>query len=508
LISNEFQPYSEFLGTDPQTLKSVAVHNRGKWKVSRICRSYKILILILLGTLPLLNPLVRGDGVGYYAYVRSFLIEHDLNFEYDWLHANPSFRMNRVDELGNLTPQNFTVTHHLDNHFTVGPAILWAPFLAVVHGVILGLNSLGGQFQADGYSRPYLLTMALATALYGFAGICFAFALARRYVEEKWALTATIAIWFGSSLPVYMYLNPSWSHAHSAFAAGLFLWYWNRTSQLRSLAQWAVLGAISGIMVDIYYPNFILIIVIGIEALTAYAQLLLERTKRAQAIHLLLRHLLYMSLMAIVISPTFVTRQIIYGGAFHTGYTERWFWTNPKLSSVLFSSNHGLFSWTPLLVPAVFGLLLIWKQNRTVAISFVTVFLAYLYLIASYENWHGISSFGNRFFISLTPLFVLGLAMTLSYLSKFFTSGRRALLAELAVVSLFILWNVGLIFQWGAHLIPVRGPVSWKTVSYNQFVVVPAQIARFGERYLFRRRELMEQIEKQDVEKLKQESGE
>ena len=66
---------------------------------------------------------------------------------------------------------------------------------------------------------------------------------------------------------VYMYMNSSWSHADSAFAVGLFLWYWHRTMEHRSLIQWAVLGTISGLMIDIYYPNALLLIVPGLEAM-------------------------------------------------------------------------------------------------------------------------------------------------------------------------------------------------------------------------------------------------
>jgi len=172
----------------------------------------------------------------------------------------------------------------------------------------------------------------------------------------------------------------------------------------------------------------------------------------------------------------------------------------------MFSSNHGLFSWTPLLIPSVLGLALTWKQSRIVAISFVSVFLAFLYLIASYQDWHGISSFGNRFFVSLTPLFVLGLAMMLKTLGDFFVSRGRAFLVALLFVSLFVLWNIGLMVQWGLHLIPVRGPVSWKTVAYNQVAVVPFRIVRTGRNYLFRRSELIQRIEDQDVEQLKGET--
>jgi hypothetical protein len=37
------------------------------------------LLIFFLCTLPLVNPIVHGDGVGYYAYVRAPLIEHNFD---------------------------------------------------------------------------------------------------------------------------------------------------------------------------------------------------------------------------------------------------------------------------------------------------------------------------------------------------------------------------------------------------------------------------------------------
>ena len=185
-------------------------------------RYTQILLLLFFLTLPLVNPWVRGDGVGYYAYIRSLLVEHKLDFANDWRAANESFTMGRVRPDGTIDPLQYTRTGHLDNHFTVGPSMLWAPFLVPVHGVMLTLQRFGIKVQANGYSRPYLVTMALATALYGFLGLLISFRLACLYTDERWAFLATLGIWFASSLPVYMYFNPSWSHAHSVFAVAAF----------------------------------------------------------------------------------------------------------------------------------------------------------------------------------------------------------------------------------------------------------------------------------------------
>ena len=96
-----------------------------------------------------MNPWIRGDGVGYYAFARAPLIEHALNFTNDYLHANPSFRDPRVGEDGQPRKEFVTRTGHLDNHFTIGPALLWMPFLLVAHGGVLLARALGSPVAAD-----------------------------------------------------------------------------------------------------------------------------------------------------------------------------------------------------------------------------------------------------------------------------------------------------------------------------------------------------------------------
>ena len=97
----------------------------------------RALLALFLLSLPLVNPWVRGDGVGYYAYARAPLIEHSLDFTHDYQAANESFREGRLDESGQPKAAFRTITGHLDNHFTVGPALLWSPFLLVAHGGVL-----------------------------------------------------------------------------------------------------------------------------------------------------------------------------------------------------------------------------------------------------------------------------------------------------------------------------------------------------------------------------------
>jgi len=67
----------------------------------------------------------------------------------------------------------------------------------------------------------------------------------------------------------------------------------------------------------------------------------------------------------------------------------------------------------------------------------------------------------------------------------------------------FIIWNLGMIYQWGAHLIPARGPISFREAIYNQFFVVPQKLSGNLRTYVFHRHQLMQQIEQKDAEELR-----
>ena len=467
----------------------------------------KCLLLLFAFTIPLVNPWVRGDGVGYYAYARALLIEKRLDFEKDWLEANESYRLGRVGADGRILPDQYTSTGHLDNHFSVGPAILWSPFLATAHVLIKFSDAFGARIPATGFSWPYTTAMAFGTAIYGFLGLWLSFRIAGKLFKERWAFLATLGIWFGSSLPVYLYFNPSWSHAHSAFIVALFLSYWQRIQNAQRLFQWAVLGLLGGLMIDVYYANVFLLILPLVKSLHAY-KLGLQNTSSGERspARVFGADVVFLVFLLLAFSPMLISRWVIYGSPFSSGYISvaQWNWTSPVLGSLLFSADHGLLSWTPILTMAVAGLISLAWRDRSFGGSLLLVFVAFYYFIASYPDWDGISSFGNRFFISLTPLFVIGLACFFHWLGRVW-SERRASIVSASVTSLLIAWNLGLIFQWGTHLIPARGPISWREAAHNQVAVVPAQIIRTFEGYVTGRHQMMRHIEQQDLKQLRSE---
>jgi hypothetical protein len=466
----------------------------------KFSRYEKILLAIFVLTLPLVNPWVRGDGVGYYAFARSLLVQRNLDFTKDWEEANSSFRLLRTDEQGNVLPDQYTPTGHIDNHFSIGPAILWSPFLLIAHASVIAANALGKHISIDGFSLPYRLAMAIGTAFYGFLSLWISFQLARKYFSDRSAFLATVGIWFASSLPVYMYFNPSWSHAHSAFCVALFVWYWDRTRNGRTLTQWAILGAISGLMLNVYYLCGLLLLIPLLESLIKYASAL-DAKDFGRARQLLIANIIFLLATVVASLPSLISKRIIYGGFFDTGYTEKWYWSSPAFLKVIFSPDHGLFSWTPIILFSFAGLFLFRKKDSQLATFLLIVFAVHVYVVGCLQYWDGTSSFGSRYCLPLMVMFVLGLAAFLEWIVRF-SSSRRATIATWAVLGLLIAWNLGLIFQWGTHLIPARGPISWREAAYNQVAVVPVNAVRTIENYFSQRSQMMRRIEQEDMKLL------
>jgi hypothetical protein len=446
------------------------------------------LAIAFLLSAPFLHPIVNGDGVGYYAYVRSPLIDHNLSFSSDW--QNPAEDLEKIFLVNHFVDNPVTKTGHLPNFYAVGPAILWSPFLFATHFVVLALRHLGWQVAADGHSWPYLAAMAVATALYGFAGLFFSFAVARKFVEERWAFWATLGIWLATSVPVYIYLLPAWSHAHSVFVTSLFLWYWLRTLGTRTERQWLVLGLLSGLMVDVYQLNGVFILAAAYEVLATYARLLSTSAERAKLLGGALRkHVLFALGSLIALAPTFIAHQLVFGSPFRVGpYTLRmWNWTSPAFAEVLFSTTHGLLVFAPILVLSFAGLFCLRKLESTLGNISILIALVFYWLIASFPWWSGAVGLGNRFFVSLSPIFVLGLASLFSWAVHFWGESRAALLRVIPITLLFILWNLGLVYQWQTRLMPRYGAVYWPELMYNQFRIVPGRALRdFRERFFLR----------------------
>jgi len=93
------------------------------------------------------------------------------------------------------------------------------------------------------------------------------------------------------------------------------------------------------------------------------------------------------------------------------------------------------------------------------------------------ESWTVAGSFGQRRFVAVTPLLVVGLAAIIPAIR-----GWRSLVVAAAIV-LSIWWNLGLMAQFGLHLMD-RQRMSPSDNARVTFVKLPGQVPSIVWRYV------------------------
>jgi len=178
-----------------------------------------------------------------------------------------------------------------------------------------------------------------------------------------------------------------------------------------------------------------------------------------------------------VFSPQMIVWSVLYGQplALPQGASfMRWMAPHPFL--VLFSDNHGLFTWAPILFPAVIGIVALLRRDRNLALPIAVVIFASWYTNAAVADWWAGEAFGARRFLSLFPLFVLGLGIWLQpEVSTPVRPWRMAVVLVLGLMNGLLLLQYELVMKGLDQIAPV--PSGW----YNMWLVrfaVPIRIVR------------------------------
>jgi hypothetical protein len=105
----------------------------------------------------------------------------------------------------------------------------------------------------------------------------------------------------------------------------------------------------------------------------------------------------------------------------------------------------------------------------------------HLYVTGSVASWTLAGAFGQRRFIALTAVFVIGLAALGSRVGT-----RAAKLAIGIACVLCVWWNVGLMVQFGAGMMD-RQRLELLRNARTTFLVLPSAMPRLMYRYVFDR---------------------
>jgi hypothetical protein len=338
--------------------------------------------------------LVHSDGRGYYAYLPSVLLDGDLDFtnqiEEHW---DVSFSSELLEDR--------TETGLVQNKYPIGLALTLLPAFLVGHAIAW---ASGGWIVPDGYSWPYqVCCLAMIELLVWLTLRRIDEILTRRLgVPPLPTFLACLVLVFGTPYVYYTSVEPFMVHAVSAF--------W--------CTEVVALAINPAIRPKILWPTlaFAMAMALVCRPTNAYlAPLLifcLVQRVRADGWHATLTALPLACTALVPIGLQMLTWRILQGHwVAYSYHGEGFLWLHPALWQTLFSSRHGLFFWSPILLFAVVGLL------RRIREPFLCCWIASALLLwyanSAWHCWWFGAAFGARAFLELVGLFGVGLGLLL-----------------------------------------------------------------------------------------------
>lgn len=386
------------------------------------------------------------DNCFYFYWLRSPVIGGDFDFRDD------------VRDCGSFAPELFdyafsqppTPTGHMPNKYGVGWAVSTAPFYLAVDLAVRGFLALGGTgLVRDGYSPPYQWAVQLGQLTYACLGLGFAYALLRRWHDQNTALQALLIVWLGSFL--FYYQTSVLTMAHSITFGALAACYWctlRAGEEPGRLRFWLGIGFCGGLAVISRFQTGIYLLYPAVLALS-----LLRRVPQHWP-----RVLAGALAGAALISLQLGAWKIVYGSWLVDSYSgERFEWGNPQVLSVLFSPFHGLFYWSPILLPAAVAFVFSPVLRAGSRWTWAAVFLLCIHVNAAWSCWWFGSSFGSRAFEGCTLFCMFGLAEILRRVRE-----HRWLAPTLATTAiLLIAFNLAIAYGVRKNRIPMDEPVTY-----------------------------------------------
>ncbi len=417
---------------------------------------------------------VWSDGVAYFLYARSAVIDHDFEItdEYDYLDKAIPGQSKALEPLRKWSSRRADGT--LQAPWPRGAGLIMTPFYAAGYAAELAIAAYSGR-PANSYGVIPQTGFILGSVAFGLLGFWCLFLLCCEVAQTRIAYLASLGVTLGGPVVFYVLFNPSMAHASSFGLIALLTLVWIRAWKLGPTAATMVaLGLILGIAATVRYQNAVFGIML--------AALVLKEINRSGLALASLRAAIGLVACCVPVALILGGQLMMSAGQQGSQVTVGQYpidLASPYFIDVLISCRHGAFHWAPVLAVGVLGLF--WKLTDTGAtrddkglvVVLLATLVAHAYLIGglslttvAYGNnppppgwlhhWDDAPSFGMRYLTECAPVFALGLAFLMQ-------ATRRYVGLAVWVVALTFLatWNALLIVAYGLETVSRSGCLSY-----------------------------------------------
>lgn len=403
---------------------------------------------------------VVSDGRGYYAYLPAVVIDHTLDVSNQYCnHWGEDFTPQLLEH---RTERGYAI-----DKYPIGLALTLCPAFVGAHaGACIAYARTGeARFTPDGYSPVYQVTLYVFILALGLATMLLIDRALVRHLgcHPAAAMGAVLAFWAGSHYSWYYFREPMMAHIVSTFWVTLSICLSLRlmddadAGQLRK-ALVPALGFAACMAIVCRPTNLFIVPVLGLAAWK------LARRRSAaggRSGQILLWEAIFHTPWFLGLIPLLLQlglwRWTSGHWLFYSYGEEGFYWSRPALCKTLFSTKHGLFVWSPLLLLSALGMIWRWRQLGQVRGAVAALLLSaggLWYLNSAWHCWWFGWAFGARAFLELALLFTFGLACAFEHVGSARPGFRRAVIYAVAVA---VLYNYVLMSLYAAGSIPREG---------------------------------------------------
>jgi hypothetical protein len=392
-------------------------------------------LLLLLAFLKVGN-IIWGDARYYYAYTRSIVIDHDLDFSNEAYRKDFGFPNKPIVSIK---------TGKVTNPYSPGAPLLWVPGFLLGQSISFVFRVLGLPVSTDGYSIITQLITGLSCVGFVTLGFYLLHLVFRKHVGRMSSLALICSIYATTQLFYYSGFDPLNSHTASFLFASIIVWYVDSMMRKKiDYIQPFILGLFVGWLALIRNQDIVVIIPLVVWILNTVDRersntffcarlkslrlFFLGRSSepaqksifRAPIIKTIINICLMVVGITIVMSIQLMIVWYLYG-QINSPYLIQgttFNWLHPNILYALFSRGAGFFRYAPIAILCLFGLIYQLKRSDTLRKIGITFFLLQLYIISSWTHEIVGGPYGSRMFISSLPWLSLGLVEIVKLLKQ------------------------------------------------------------------------------------------
>jgi len=368
-------------------------------------------ILLINNYLGNAEKTMNADGVGYYDYLPSLFIHHDM------LRNNAKAEKDTV-----LYERISSYAFYVDyqgfkvNKYPCGTAVLEAPFFFYTY-----LTTQKNGNQADGYQTSFQITIFHAALFYLFLTLFFLALLLKLYHIRKPIIIITqLLLVFSTGILEYANYDAGFSHIYSMFAITAFAYLAKSFFVTRQRKYFFLAALFLGLIVILRQLNVVIILFIPFLA-GSFSELKVGLSIFKDIKSVFLSILIFLGMVSIqgILWYAQTGHFLVYS---YQG--EGFDFLKPEIFNILFSYRKGLFVYTPILLVSLLGLIyMLYKKQYYLTFTWMLFFSVLTYLLSSWHSWYYGCSFGQRPYIDYYVIFFISLAILLNGINlyaKFF----------------------------------------------------------------------------------------